>query len=83
MEKRPRWHLAASLGADLVLMDDRQGVRAARNKGFRVIGTLRVLDLGARRGVVNLADAFERIKRTNFRYRQEIMDELLDQQKSE
>src|ERR1700722_18576096 len=34
-------------------MDDRQGVRAARNKGFRVIGTLRVLDLGARRGLVN------------------------------
>jgi predicted nucleic acid-binding protein len=75
--------LAASLAADLVLMDDREGVRVARNKGFRVIGTLRVLDLGARRGLLDLADAFERIKRTNFRYRQEIMDELLDQQRSE
>ena len=74
--------LAASLAADLVLMDDREGVRVARNKGFRVIGTLRVLDLGARRGLLDLADAFERIKRTNFRYRQEIMDELLDQQRS-
>jgi predicted nucleic acid-binding protein len=75
--------LAASLAADLVLMDDREGVRVARNKGFRVIGTLRVLDLGARRGLLDLADAFERIKRTNFRYRQEIIDELLDQQSSE
>jgi len=72
--------LAASLAADLVLMDDRDGVRAARRKGFRVIGTLRVLELGARRGLLDLADAFERIKRTNFRYRQEIMDELLDEQ---
>ena len=71
--------LAASLAADLVLMDDREGVRAARNRGFRVIGTLGVLDLGARRGLLNLADAFERLKRTNFRYRQEIMDELLKQ----
>ena len=73
--------LAASLGADLVLMDDREGVRVARSKGFRVIGTLRVLDLGARRGLLDLADAFERLKRTNFRYRQELLDELLDQQK--
>jgi predicted nucleic acid-binding protein len=64
-------------------MDDREGVRVARNKRFRVIGTLRVLDVGARRGLLDLADAFERIKRTNFRYRQEIMDELLDQQRSE
>jgi predicted nucleic acid-binding protein len=71
--------LAASLAADLVLMDDREGVRVARNKGFRVIGTLRVLDLGARRGPLDLADAFERIKHTNFRYRQGIMDELLNQ----
>jgi predicted nucleic acid-binding protein len=73
--------LAGSLAADLVLMDDRDGVRVARNKGFRVIGTLRVLDLGERRGLLDLADAFERIKRTNFRYRQEVMDELLDQRK--
>jgi predicted nucleic acid-binding protein len=75
--------LAASLAAELVLMDDREGVRVARSKGFRAIGTLRVLALGALRGLIDLADAFERIKRTNFRYRQEIMDELLAQQKSE
>jgi predicted nucleic acid-binding protein len=72
--------LAVSLAADLVLMDDRDGVRVARSKGLPVIGTLRVLDLGARRGLLDLADAFERIKRTNFRYRQEIMDVLLNEQ---
>ena len=75
--------LAASLAADLVLMDDRGAVRLARKKGFRVIGTLRVLDLGARRGLLDLADAFERIKRTNFRYRQELMDKRLNEQKGE
>ena len=42
--------LAASLAADLVLMDDRDGVRVGQSKGFRVIGTLGVLDLGARLG---------------------------------
>jgi predicted nucleic acid-binding protein len=72
--------LAASLGADLVLLDDRQGVRVARKKGFRVIGTLRVLQLAAQRGLLDLADAFERIKGTNFRYRQQVMDELLKEE---
>ncbi len=71
--------LAASLGAELVLLDDRQGVMAARNKGFRVIGTLRVLQLAARRGLLDLGDAFEQIKKTNFRYRQQLMDELLNE----
>jgi predicted nucleic acid-binding protein len=75
--------LAASLAADLVLMDDREGARFARTKGFRVIGTLRVLYLGARRGLLDLAEAFERIKGTNFRYRQELMDQLLDEQKGQ
>ena len=72
--------LAGSLGAGLVLLDDRQGVRVARNKGFRVIGTLRVLQLAAQRGLRDLAGAFERIKGTNFRYRQSVMDELLNEQ---
>ena len=73
--------LATFLAADLVLMDDREGVRVARRKGLRVIGILRVLDLGARRGFLDLAVAFDRLKRTNFRYRQEILDQLLDQQR--
>lgn len=71
--------LAASLGADLLLLDDREGARVARAKGFHVVGTLRVLHMAARRGLLDLAESFERIKRTNFRYRQEVMDELLDE----
>ncbi|MBI4909362.1 MAG: DUF3368 domain-containing protein [Acidobacteria bacterium] len=67
--ERAALELAAELAADLILMDDREGVRFARGKGFRVIGTLRVLSLGARRGLLDRADSFERIKRTNFRYR--------------
>jgi predicted nucleic acid-binding protein len=58
-------------------MDDRAGVVIARSKGFRVAGTLGVLSMAAERGLVNLAQAFERIKRTSFHYRQDIMDQLL------
>jgi predicted nucleic acid-binding protein len=69
--------LAVELHADLILMDDRDGVLLARSKGFRVTGTLGILSIAAERGLVDLADAFERIKRTSFHYRQGTMDQLL------
>jgi len=71
--------LARTLGADLVLIDDRAGVAVARQLGFAATGTLGVLDLGARPGLIDLADAFTRLKATSFRYRPEIMDALLAQ----
>jgi predicted nucleic acid-binding protein len=71
--------LAVEIHADLLLMDDREGVIAARRKGFRVAGTLGVLSMAARRDLLNLADAFERLKRTSFHYRQEIMDQFLEE----
>jgi len=69
--------LAAETGADVILMDDRAGVAAARARGFRVIGTLGVLQRGARRGLLDLAAAFTRLKATNFHVRQELLDALL------
>ena len=69
--------LALELHADLILMDDREGVAAARSRGLTATGTLGILGLAAQQGLLNLADAFNRIKRTNFRYRQDIMDALL------
>jgi hypothetical protein len=75
--------LGLSLKADLILVDDRKGASVALNKGFEITGTLGVLDQAARRHLINLRDALDRLKRTNFRYRQEILDELLSQQESE
>jgi predicted nucleic acid-binding protein len=68
--------LATSLRADLILMDDREGASAARQKGFAVTGTIGILDLAARRGMLRLSEAFALLKNTNFRYPQEIMDAL-------
>ena len=72
--------LALSMPADLILIDERKGTQVTIKKGFDVTGTLGILGLAARRGLVNLAGSFAQLKGTNFRYRQEIMDELLDQQ---
>jgi predicted nucleic acid-binding protein len=71
--------LALSMHADLILIDERKGTQAAIRKGFEVAGTLGVLCLAARRGLINLAESFDRLKRTNFRYRQHIRDQLLDE----
>lgn len=71
--------LARTLSAELVLMDDRAGVAVAQRQGFTVTGTLGVLDLAARRGLIDLADAFARLRATSFRYPPEMMDALLAQ----
>lgn len=73
--------LGLSLKADLILIDDRKGAAAALQKGLEITGTLGVLDRAAQRGLVDLADALARLKQTNFRYRQEMMDALLDRSK--
>jgi predicted nucleic acid-binding protein len=48
-----------------------------RSQGFLVTGTLGVLDLAARRGLIDLAEAFTRLKSTTFHYRQGLLDALL------
>jgi predicted nucleic acid-binding protein len=69
--------LAIELHADLILMDDREGATSARNRGFRVAGTLGILAMAADHGLIDLADAFARLRQTNFHYQQEIMNRLL------
>lgn len=44
--------LALSMHADLILIDERKGKQVAVKKGFEVTGTLGVLRLAARRGLV-------------------------------
>jgi predicted nucleic acid-binding protein len=69
--------LAELIHADLVLMDERKGIRVSLQKGFEVTGTLGILDLAARHGLIDLAESFARLKATNFRYRPEMMADLL------
>jgi predicted nucleic acid-binding protein len=72
--------LAAELHADLVLIDDRRAVAAAHEMGITVTGTMGLLARASKRGMIDLADAFARLKLTNFRYRQETMDKFLAEQ---
>lgn len=69
--------LGLALKADLLLIDDRRGAAVAARRGFAVTGTLGILDLGAQRGWVDLKSALDRLTRTNFRYRPELLAALL------
>ena len=69
--------LARDLPAELVLMDDRAGVRIARAAGFGVVGTLGLLGLGHRRSLLDLESCVERLRRTSFRCRPALYDQLL------
>ncbi len=67
--------------ADLLLIDDRRGIRAARQQGLRVTGTLGVLDLAAGRGLVDFADAIRKLEGTSFRRPEALLQSLLNKHK--
>ena len=69
--------LALSLQADLLLIDERMGVTVAQRKGLEITGTLGILIMAAEQGFANLADAFSRLRRTNFHYSENLLQKLL------
>jgi predicted nucleic acid-binding protein len=69
--------LALSLHADLVLIDERKGVKIARNQGLRVTGTLGLLELAAQSGLVDFTEAAERLRRTTFRSPDALLETML------
>jgi predicted nucleic acid-binding protein len=71
--------LASELQANLLLMDERDGVAVARRRGLKVVGTLSVLDLAAARGLIDLQTMFDRLRETTFRSPQRLMANMLEQ----
>lgn len=60
--------LAQDLGADLILMNEKKGRQQAKMHGFAVAGTLNILALAARRGLVDYQGEVSRLRTTtNFR----------------
>ena len=75
--ERAAVQLAISLQADLLLIDDRKAVKVAREKGFRVTGTLGILELAVQARLVDFAEAVERLRRTTFRTPEALLDVML------
>jgi len=69
--------LAEELTADLILIDEWDGRSEAKKRKLATIGTLRVLSDGAKRGLVDLENAFMKLRKTNFRVSGKLLDSLL------
>lgn len=69
--------LAQELKADLLLIDEMRGRQAAGNLRIPFTGTIGVLELAADRGLIDLQDAFGRLKNTDFWISPQLLDERL------
>jgi len=73
--ERQAIQLARREHADLLLMDERLGVRLAREQGLAVTGTLGVLLQAARRGLLEMERALADLEATDFRCSRRVMEE--------
>jgi uncharacterized protein len=76
--EREAIELALEMAADALLVDDRDARHEAQKHGVAVLGTLRVLADASEHGLADLAVAFSRLRKTNFRASDQLLDQLLD-----
>jgi predicted nucleic acid-binding protein len=69
--------LAEFLHADILLIDEREGIRLAKQKGLRVTGTLGSLDLASDRGMIVFAEAIRELERTSFGRPMSLLEDLV------
>jgi predicted nucleic acid-binding protein len=86
IEKIPRIHpgeeaaisLACELKADALLIDDHDARKEAMKRGVRIVGTLGILERAFQVGQIDLKDAIERIRNTDFHVTDELLQSVLD-----
>ena len=69
--------LAEELKADQILLDDKKARKAALARGLPVTGTLTLLEIAGERGLINLAEAIDRLRKTTFRAPAQAIEEIL------
>ena len=69
--------LALEVGAEVIMLDDRDARKAAVIQGLNVIGTIGILELGARSGRLNMRSALKKLLATNFRISKNYLHDVL------
>lgn len=86
IEQIPRLHsgeeaaiaLAIEFTADAILMDDHDARIEAAKRGLRIVGTLGLLERAFLAGLVDLRSAIDRIRATDFRVTDQLLQSVLD-----
>ena len=69
--------LASRVRADLLLCDDRPATAAMRRRGFRVTGTLGLIDRAGSRGLLDFSRTLDRlVGETNFRVGPQVLRDI-------
>ena len=76
--ERAAIHLAESIKPDLIIIDEKAARLVAANRGLSVTGILGVLGEAATRGLVDLAGAIDKLRRTTFRCSPALFKAALD-----
>jgi predicted nucleic acid-binding protein len=71
--------LALELRATFLLADDKDARTAARERGLTVTGTLGILKLAAKRGLIDLPGAISDLRQTNLRLPEATVREMLSE----
>ena len=69
--------LSQELQADAVLLDEWDGRIEAQRRHLTVIGTLRILGEAAEQNLIDLPGVIARLRTTNFRARESLIQEIL------
>jgi len=70
--------LALELGADGILVDDKDARSEAQRAGLTVIPTLAILKLAARRNLIELPAVMAQLRQTSFRISQKLYDDVIE-----
>jgi predicted nucleic acid-binding protein len=66
--------LALEMKADLLLIDESLGRKTAAARGIHIAGTIGIIERAADQNLLDLKDAFDRIKETDFWISHELLD---------